>query len=117
MVDLNLKMLKVEVHIDSFGTFKNQSYIICETTLKLLTENNFLMHFLFIVANESDHDDPLSHRNGYAVSNGYLAVNKMGINVNPLSHLDIEDSEKPDEVRIFTKSCFQNLFSNKFNRQ
>lgn len=38
-------------------------------------------------------------RNGYG--NGYVPVNKINISVNPLSHLGMEDEDKPDEVSIF----------------
>lgn len=54
---------------------------------------------------ESDNDIPVKIGNGHINSNGYISVaSKMNISVNPLSHLDSDESEKPED--------FENLVSN-----
>lgn len=47
----------------------------------------------------SDRENHHKTGNGHIASNGYIPVaNKININVNPLTHLNIESTEKIEEV-------------------
>ncbi|GFU37430.1 interference hedgehog [Nephila pilipes] len=50
--------------------------------------------------NGSDRENQLKTANGHVSSNGYMPVNsKININVNPLSHLNIDGTEKLEELQ------------------